>query len=294
MTGEGSSGSCYRCGVGGQSSRFCRNCGAPLLSMAESPRRRRFPRLIRSPFVLGFLAALTATTVILGGAVAAFGLHSVPSNGICFANPLARTSLWPYSPASGSLTLTYYFEHGTAPYEIEYGQTVRGAFRAWSRAWPVLHFRRTSTQSRAQILIRYGDYGTHGYWFDHAGLTSPEVDVFGCNLTRATIEINNSYLVHDGNLEYPQPMLRHLLLHEIGHALGMRHVYSPIPSVMVPTSDAYRYVNPQPFDVHTLSNLYPSAQAEKRISRKNHNRSHWPPGLRPRLGSIPPYAAQTP
>lgn len=266
MGSEDASGACYRCGSSSQSGRYCRNCGAGLLSLASSPGSPRFIGSVKSPFVRGALAAL-ACVMLPVGALFVVLRPPVAASGICLANPLARTSLWPYSPATNSLSLSYYFEQGPpSPYRRAYQKATKGAFGAWTKAWPVLHFRRAATQSKAQIVIRYGNFGTVGRWFDHAGLTLPDVDVFGCNLIHAEIDINNSYLIHNGTLEYPQPMLRHLLLHEIGHALGLKHAHGPIASVMVPTSDAYRYIKPQPYDIRTLAVLYPSASGTQELA----------------------------
>lgn len=260
MKDQTSHGACYRCGSGGQSGRFCRNCGAGLLSMASSPTQGTSLWGLAPAVVRGMAAVLVLALLVAGGFTAAVGFHTVSSSGICFANPLEHTSLWPYDLNSGALRLSYYFEEGPkTPYRQQYLEATETAFKAWSRAWPVLRFRKLLSPEGAQIVVKYGPFGTKGFWYNHAGLTLPDVNMFGCGLTHALIEINNSYLVRGDFLEYPMPMLRHLFLHEIGHALGLRHVYRPIASVMVPTSEAYRYVTPQPYDVHTLARLYPSS-----------------------------------
>jgi Matrixin len=221
---------------------------------------------LRSSFLKGAATALCAVAILATGLIAVFG-QGMQTSGICFANPLGRTSLWPYDPASNSLTLTYYFAPSrNTSFGRKYVSVATTAFRAWSKAWPVLRFSRVDSAAEAQIVITSGKFGTRGKWYDHAGLTIPDVEMFGCGLTHAMIEINDTYLVHDGALEYPLPMLRHLLVHEIGHALGLKHVYQPVASVMIPTSGAYRYVRPQRYDVRTLAGLYPSAIFARRLS----------------------------
>jgi len=263
----GASGPCRTCGNEG-GGRYCSRCGSALTGSDSSgdgdrasthhpgpwrPARGRRWRI----FGLGAIALVVAAVAV----VSATGFQRVPSSGICFANPLDRTSLWPYNPSTGVLSLRYYA--GPPPettYAQQYQEAARHALEEWSEAWPVIRFVRVSSPAQAQILIRHSAFGTHGFWYDHAGLTVPIVNVLGCGLSRAIIEINDSYLVHDGLTQYGQPMLRHLLLHEIGHALGLKHVYKAVPSVMVPTSDAYRYVKPQPYDILTISRLYPLPQ----------------------------------
>lgn len=177
---------------------------------------------------------------------------------LCLSNPLDRTASWPYRPPTRRLLLRYYDGPLRATgLSRSYALATRSATAAWSAAWPVLSFRRVPSAEHAQIIIEHGSYGIRGFWHDHAGLTVPTVDLLGCSLKRAVIEINDSYLVHNGQIAYPGPMLHHLLLHEIGHALGLHHVYGKIASVMVPTSDAYRFDRPQPYDVQTIASLYP-------------------------------------
>jgi hypothetical protein len=187
----------------------------------------------------------------------------VPSSGICFANPLAKTSVWPYNSNSGTLMLHYYFvSSGDSNYQNEYFVASQDAMKSWEHAWPVLHFVAGVSAANSQVVIRHAAFGTKGFWFDHAGLTLPSVDVFGCGMSRAIIEINDSYLVgRDNQSQYQLPMLRHLLLHEIGHALGLRHVFGSVASVMVPTSDAYRFTVPQPYDIKSIARLYPVSSA---------------------------------
>ncbi len=266
MRQEPGAGACPICGAAEQGASYCGHCGAsllegsrhgPLNARVSSRRHRplRRPRFRRRQAI--WAAACLAVLLPLGG-VASLGFQRVPNSGICFANPLDHTSLWPYDPASGTLRLSYAFRLGPpTPFRSEYAAATRRAFQSWSAAWPVLRFQQVGRPGRADIVVRSGFFGTRGFWYDHAGLTIPDVNVFGCGLSHATIEVNNSYLVHGDLLQYPLPMLRHLLLHEIGHALGLKHVYRHVASVMVPTSDAYRYDKPQNFDIRTISALYP-------------------------------------
>lgn len=271
-----SGGPCRTCGRLSYSGRYCRQCGSlltPTKDGSSENEERRVPvhdqpwKPARKPFIRIGIIAVAAVGLVFIGAAGALGFQQVPSSGICFANPMAKTSVWPYNRNAGSLTLHYYFvSSGASEYETEYYEAARAAMRSWSHSWPVLHFIPGSSEAASQIVIRHAAFGTKGFWFDHAGLTLPSVDVFGCGMSRAVIEINDSYLVGtDGRSQYQLPMLRHLLLHELGHALGLRHVYGHIASVMVPTSDAYKYTQPQKYDIKTISRLYPVSNAKRTL-----------------------------
>ncbi len=265
VSGETNSGPCRTCGQQG-AGRYCSRCGTPLGAAANTSDRSQSAAVQDGPWKparnlyrlkMAGLGIVAMSLLTIGG-VSLAGFQHVPSSGICFANPLSKTSLWPYTASSRQLRLTLYL--GPSPqttYERNYDEAAHAAIKAWSLAWPVIHFVQVQRASRADIVIHHAFFGTSGFWYDHAGLTVPRVNVLGCGLSRATIDINDSYLVHDGLTQYGQPMLRHLLLHELGHALGLKHVYRPIASVMVPTSEAYRYVKPQPYDISTISRLYP-------------------------------------
>jgi len=148
-------------------------------------------------------------------------------------------------PDPQPITLKYaLIEGGVDIYSGRMADFVREAFGAWEGSGIGVRFQQQPDTAGAQITVRWIDH----FSFERTGQTDLTWDQYGV-IRSARIQL--AVRDHDGRV-VPDQGLRTVVLHEVGHALGLPHSANPT-DVMFPST---RASSPTARDLRTAQLLY--------------------------------------